>query len=232
MRALTFYSCAVSIMLTALLALPCQARVLEGRVIGISDGDTLTLRAGQNNYKIRLAQIDAPEKKQAYGQRSKVSLSELAFGQNVIADIETKDKYGRLVATIWAQEINVNLEQVRRGMAWVYVQYAHSADMLDAQRTARSAKRGLWADRKAIAPWDWRQSQRVPTDGLPSLTRDLLNPTTRSPSAAQSAKFRCGSKQSCLQMTSCEEARFYLQQCGQVRLDRNADGVPCEALCH
>ena len=227
----------IVVVILLFVALPCHARVLEGRVTGISDGDTLTLLVGRQSHKIRLAQIDAPEKNQPYGQRSKLSLSELTYGQIVQAEIEAEDKYGRLVATIWIGGINANLEQVRRGMAWVYVHYAHSAELQLAEQYARRKKRGLWVETKPVPPWEWRQNQRQSRlgdewDWLLRLVRDQQKTERHNRQAKQIIAFSCGSKHSCQQMTSCDEARFYLTHCGLTRLDGNADGQPCETLCH
>ncbi len=219
------------LLLLLCLILPAQARTLTGRVVGVSDGDTLTLLVDRKQYKIRLAQIDAPEKNQPFGQRSRQSLAELAYGRTVDAEVATEDKYGRLVAIIRIDGQNANQEQVRRGMAWVYVHYAHSADMLVSERQARDAQRGLWSQANPVAPWDWRRQQKAGNDW------DWLLPllSSRQAQAAKSDTTRlaytCGDKLSCKQMSSCEEARFYLQQCGVTRLDGNGDGIPCEALC-
>lgn len=219
------------VLLLLCLILPAHARTLTGRVVSISDGDTLTLLAGKTQYKIRLAQIDAPEKDQPFGQRARQSLAELAFGQTLEAKVEAEDRYGRLVATLWSGGTNINLEQVRRGMAWVYVHYPHSPQILDAERQARHAQRGLWSQTHAVPPWDWRRQKKGADDWdwLLQLIRDR-QATARAP-ATTGQTYTCGDKLSCKQMRSCEEARFYLRQCGLTRLDSNGDGVPCESLC-
>ncbi len=149
------------LLLLLCLAVPAaQARTLSGQVVGVSDGDTLTLLVGRKKYKIRLAQIDAPEKSQPWGQRSKQSLSELAFARTVEVEVETEDRYGRLVATVSAGDLNLNLEQIRRGMAWVYVQYPHSFWMRIEEWQARHDQRGLWSDEDPVPPWEWRRARR------------------------------------------------------------------------
>lgn len=152
------------------LALCCNAvaaapLVLDGRVIGIQDGDTLTLLdAGRNQHRIRLASIDAPEighgsKKpgQPYGQRSKQSLSDIAFGREARAECETDDRFGRKVCTIMVGSLNANLEQVRLGMAMAYRKYARDQIYFTAEAEAKAARRGLWADPSPIEPWAWRK---------------------------------------------------------------------------
>ena len=99
--------------------------IIEGRVVGVHDGDTIKLlMAGNQQVKIRLAQIDAPEIGQAFGQRSKQSLSDLVFNKPIEVKKETIDKYGRTVGTIFVDGIDVNAEMIRRGAAWVYRKYA------------------------------------------------------------------------------------------------------------
>lgn len=219
------------LLLLLCLILPAQARTLTGRVVAVSDGDTLTLLAGSKQYKIRLAQIDAPEKKQPFGQRSRQSLAELAYGRTVDAEVATEDKYGRLVATIRIEGQNINQEQIRRGMAWVYVHYPHSADMLASERQARSERRGLWSQANPVPPWDWRRQQKTGNDWEWLLQLLSSQQAQAAKSDAPGLAYRCGDKLSCKQMRSCEEARFHLQQCGVTRLDGNGDGIPCEALC-
>lgn len=137
-----------------LVALTVQAETLTGRVVGVHDGDTLTLRvAGNRQVKVRLAGIDAPERVQPFGQKSKQSLSELAFDQPATVVVSKIDDYGRSIGVV------------------------------------------------TVAP-------------------------VKSEFAG-----RCGAKRTCGEMASCEEARFYLTQCGLSRLDGDKDGTPCEALC-
>jgi endonuclease YncB( thermonuclease family) len=132
-------------------------------VVGVSDGDTLTARcsaaSGFQKIKVRLAEIDAPEKGQAFGQRAKLSLSALCFGARATITPEKRDRYGRTVAKVECRGQDANAEQVRRGMAWVYLQYAPINSPLRAlEAQAREARSGLWADLHPIAPWEWRAS--------------------------------------------------------------------------
>ncbi|SFN10623.1 Endonuclease YncB, thermonuclease family [Formivibrio citricus] len=229
-----------SLLLAASLVLPLQvhARTLHGTVIGISDGDTLTLLSNQRQHKVRLAQIDAPEKDQPYGQRAKRSLSDLAYRREARVEVEAEDKYGRTVGTIWINGRNINEEQLRRGMAWVYTQYAHSPELLTIQQEARQAQRGLWADANPTPPWKWRHTRPSASHsqwGWLSWLKFWKSGHKQSKPApireGLSTPQQCGAKQYCKEMTSCEEARFYLEQCGLKQLDGNGDGVPCEALC-
>lgn len=138
-----------------------QALAFSGQVIGISDGDTLTVLVDKKPIKVRIAEIDAPESKQPFGVRSKQSLSDLCF--RVVADVVevARDRYGRTVARVNCGGRDVASEQVRGGMAWVYDRYSRPDSLLyPIQDEARAARRGLWADKDPVRPWEWRQSQR------------------------------------------------------------------------
>lgn len=199
---------------TTLLALSATcAADITCRVVGVADGDTLTcLTADNTQVRVRLAQIDAPEKSQPWGERSKQHLSDAVFRHTVRLSVETTDKYGRTVATVWRDSRDINLEQVRSGMAWVYTQYAHDPAYTAAERTARTAHAGLWADANPMPPWEFRHSGKSKT-------------------AEAKQTMQCGSKRYCREMTSCAEAKHYLNVCGVSRLDRDGDGVPCESIC-
>jgi micrococcal nuclease len=128
------------------------------KVIGISDGDTMTLLVNGQPLKIRLANIDAPEKAQAFGQRSKQSLSDICWGKDATYGAQTIDKYGRTVAVVRCGGVEANRAQVERGMAWVYDKYNLDANLPTLQEAARNAQRGLWADKSPIAPWEFRHT--------------------------------------------------------------------------
>lgn len=147
------------------LAEPLSAATLEGRVVGVADGDTLTvLDKGRRQHKIRLAGIDAPEKRQDFGQRSKQSLSELAYRQDVLVDISKQDRYGRSVGKVLRGGVDVNLEQVRRGLAWHYKEYQKEQSPVDrrayadAENEARGLRRGLWTLSAPVPPWEYRRN--------------------------------------------------------------------------
>ena len=213
-------------MLLLIFSIPIGAtETLEGRVVGVHDGDTVTLlMAGNRQIKIRLAQIDAPELDQAFGQQSKQSLSAMVFNKTIKVEKETKDKYGRTVGTLFVEGIDSNKEQIKLGMAWVYRKYLHDQSLLSLEEAARQAKVGLWADANPMAPWDYRHG------GKEKKARDTLI-APREPKAHQDNNAACGSKHYCKEMASCEEAKFYLTQCGLTRIDGDGDGTPCEKLC-
>ncbi|WP_246167820.1 thermonuclease family protein [Propionivibrio limicola] len=195
------------------------------RVVGVTDGDTLTcLTEEKQQIKVRLAQIDAPEKAQPFGQRSKQALSDLVFQKDVVLEKETTDKYGRMVAKVLKDGKDVNLEMVRQGMAWVYDQYAHDREYFAIQQVAKSSRAGLWSDVDPVRPSDWRH-------GGGSASLQKASAAAPAVLAKASGKFSCNGKSYCREMTSCEEAQFYLNSCGVSRLDRDRDGVACETLC-
>jgi len=138
-----------------------QAETLEGTVVKITDGDTLTLLTpSSQQVKIRLAGIDTPERKQPFGNRAKQALSSLAFQKQALIEVEAKDRYGRIVGTVFVDGQNVNAELARQGMAWVYRKYAKDKVLYDLEAQAKEEKLGLWVDEKPIAPWEWRRGKR------------------------------------------------------------------------
>ena len=183
------------------------------KVIAVTDGDTVLILRDNMPIKVRLAEIDAPEKAQAFGEESKQSLAELVLNKQVRVDSQAVDDYGRLVALIKVDELNVNYEQVQRGMAWASSRSNRGKTLLVLQNGAIEAKRGLWAQIDPIPPRKWRKTHAV------SRPQYAVKNNT------------CGSKRYCSQMNSCDEANFYLSHCNVKSLDKNNDGVPCESLC-
>lgn len=129
-------------------------------VIGVTDGDTITaLCAGNEQVKVRLAEIDAPEKKQPFGTRSKQALSDLCFGKQAEVVSQTKDRYGRTVARVRCDGQDASEQLVRSGMAWVFDRYVTDRSLYPLQDEARAARRGLWVDVEPIPPWQWRKTK-------------------------------------------------------------------------
>lgn len=146
----------------ALLApLSAHARTITGPVIGVADGDTITILDDRQQIRIRLGEIDAPESGQSFGDRSKQSLAEMCRRTTATVLVTDTDRYGRTIGRVMCDGIDVNAEQVRRGMAWVYDQYVIDRDLYRLQDEAKAARRGLWSDKSPTAPWDWRRQQRV-----------------------------------------------------------------------
>jgi len=150
-----------------LLAAACAADSIQGRVVGVADGDTLTVLDSEKvQHKIRLAGIDAPEKKQAFGNRSKESLSELVFDRLITVETTKNDKYGRAIGKVLVNGQDVNLVQLKRGMAWFYRQYQREQSAEDrrlydaAEMQAKGDRRGLWVDQDPVPPWIFRHSKQ------------------------------------------------------------------------
>ena len=155
------------------LALSVQAETLTGRVVGVADGDTVTvLDADRQQHKIRLQGIDAPEKAQPFGQRSKENLSGLVFNKDVRVEWEKQDKYKRIVGKVWVQPascptcpmtLDAGLAQITVGLAWWYRKYADEQEPEDrgayefSEQEARAKRVGLWRDADPIPPWEWRR---------------------------------------------------------------------------
>jgi endonuclease YncB( thermonuclease family) len=145
-----------------------NAEMLVGQVVGVSDGDTITLISeDKSQHKIRLAGIDAPEKAQAFGQASKQSLSEMVFNKEVTVLWTKRDRYQRLVGKVLINDMDVCLEQIKRGMAWHYKEYQKEQPPTDrlsydlAEKDARQNRVGLWADASPIAPAQFRHPNEL-----------------------------------------------------------------------
>jgi endonuclease YncB( thermonuclease family) len=129
------------------------------RVVGVKDGDTVVLlTAAKEEITVRLSEIDAPERKQAFGTVSRTFLSNLIFGKEVKLEKLGKDRYGRTLGFIYLRNgTNVNVEMVKNGMAWQYEKYSKSVVLKKAQASAKSMKAGLWRDPYPVAPWEFRR---------------------------------------------------------------------------
>ncbi len=131
--------------------------VVFAPVISVHDGDTLTVLIDHHPVRVRLTDIDAPELRQPFGTRSRLSLSDMCFGKSAALDVRSKDRYGRTLAQVSCAGTDANAEQVRRGYAWIFTRYARADSPLYAlQSEARAAHRGLWTDPSPVPPWDWR----------------------------------------------------------------------------
>ncbi|OOF66012.1 thermonuclease family protein [Rodentibacter sp. Ppn85] len=130
-------------------------------VVAISDGDTITcLMVGNKSVKVRLEEIDAPEKNQPFGKKSKQWLSNLIYKRRVSLKISGQDRYKRTLATVYYNGKNINLEMVKSGMAWAYNQYLRHPVYLYAQEKAQTKRLGLWAERSPIPPYEWRKQEK------------------------------------------------------------------------
>jgi endonuclease YncB( thermonuclease family) len=150
------------LLILILFSLPAiaSAEAVSGKVVGVTDGDTITVLINGRPQHVRLSDIDAPESRQAFGQRAKQSLSDLVFGKDVQLTITDRDRYGRLVARVRQGSTDVNLEQVNRGMAWAYRKYTHDEAVIMAESRARVRASGLWSEDDQTPPWEWRAGQK------------------------------------------------------------------------
>lgn len=166
----------------ALFPSPAFADTLEGKVVGVADGDTVTVLDSRNRAeRIRLLGIDAPEKNQVFGTRAKQRLSDLVFHKHVTVYWSKRDRYGRVVGKVVVpnpacpgdrpstnchSELDAGFEQVRSGLAWHYKQFQREQLPVDRQLYARAEDGarhvglGVWSDPRAVAPNEFRRLQR------------------------------------------------------------------------
>lgn len=236
------------------LALNAHAGLFSARAIAVIDGDTLmVLREDGQKLKLRLANIDAPEKSQPFGKQSRLSLQEMVGKKQVQVDSRAVDQYGRIIALVTVDGVDVNRTQVRLGYAWAGASWqrnrrsvpdapegqttgefqAGEAVVVGSERTyislqheARQARRGLWVQDSPQAPWQWRKQHPLVSSlsQVPRAANIQAKPVNPS-------DMQCGRKTHCAQMTSCAEAHYYFNRCGLKSLDFNGDGKPCESLC-
>ena len=221
-----------------------ESQDISGQVVGITNGDAIKVLEYQEDgstklYKIRLSNIDAPEKRQDFAKKSKKVLSDLLFEKWVYVDSNKKDRYGRYIGTVYVDSININHEMVKRGLAWVYRKYCNDDYYYILEKEARDNYLGIWSQSDPIAPWDFRHKKGKPTKiKTTTYTNPYQEKTYKSTPHKQStieesenSQFTCEGKRYCRHMSNCAEAYFYLNSCGLYRLDGDRDGVPCEAIC-
>jgi endonuclease YncB( thermonuclease family) len=200
------------VLFVQIFAVAVQAAEFSAQVITVMDGDTVLVLYDKRRIRIRLAGIDAPEKLQEFGGESQKSLAELVLRKEVLVSTVAVDNYGRVVAVLFDGNVNINKEQLRRGMAWESSYYHSDKALIALQSDAQRARRGLWMGGKPVAPWVFRKAHAPTREALAQINV-------------------CGGKHYCAQMVSCDEAKFYLDRCKVKSLDRDSDGVPCEKLC-
>ncbi len=117
-------------------------------------------------HKIRLAGIDAPERKQAYGLASRKHLASIVAGKQITVEYQKRDRYGRILGKVWINDVDACLEQIKAGFAWHYKKYQHEQSLedqrlyADAETRARDERLGLWRDKKPMPPWEHRRLYR------------------------------------------------------------------------
>ena len=153
--------------LLSLLLLPHSlfSAEIKGKVVAVYDGDTITVldEMDKGNFKIRLDKIDAPEKKQAFGSKAKQFLSALIFGKQVTVRYKAVDRYGRIVGVVYCDGVEINLVMVQNGYAWHYCHYDKTPEYIQAEKQARTDKKGLWASPVPVNPYEFRKQKRRQT---------------------------------------------------------------------
>jgi endonuclease YncB( thermonuclease family) len=214
---------------------PPQPVELTGTVTRVIDGDTLWLKgaADAEPKVIRIEGIDAPESCQPGGAEATTALNELVLNRTVTVKVSAQDDYGRTVGKVFDGEVDVGDRMVRDGRAWsLRFKYDRGPYMAE-ERMALALKRGLHADGSAINPGEFRK-QHGPCAGAPGGV--ISKPVVATPAALPAAPSalpaaaarRCDGRLYCSQMTSCEEAKWFVKNCPGVKMDGNRDGVPCE----
>ena len=146
--------------LILLLTLSLSAETLTGQVVKVADGDTITVLDSSNTqHRIRLISIDAPESNQAFGQKSKAHLSSLCFGKKVKVEWKQKDRYKRILGVVFVGKVNCNEEMLKAGFAWHYRQYSKDKKLQAMEDMAKAEKKGLWADKEPVPPWEFRRKK-------------------------------------------------------------------------
>ncbi|MDC2963452.1 thermonuclease family protein [Gammaproteobacteria bacterium] len=152
-----YYFSSLLILSSGMLEAKLQAQVAE--VLRVEDGDSITVKIDQTKYRIRLAEIDAPELDQAWGAESKAALLKKLQDEEVALEVIDVDRYSRLVARVFLNGRHINREMIREGHAWVYLEYLRDDSLISPEAEARGKKLGLWASDEVIAPWQWRRTR-------------------------------------------------------------------------
>ena len=233
-----------------------STELIYGKITKIIDGDTLDFLTEKNNQiKVRLIEIDAPEIDQKFGSESKNNLVELCEGKEGYIEKTGEDYFGRTLARVFCGEKNANIHQLITGMAWVFDEYNKSMENYQYQFKAKKKGLGLWAEEFPLAPWDFRKGKKSFETRIQELEKRIddladsynsqldeyekiieelnekLNNMDKESISNNSLIFSC-TKKSCKQMLNCEEAYFQYQQCGNTALDHDKDGIPCESICN
>lgn len=166
-KAMRYLTLPAIVLVTGLLlaAPPKVTEEISGKVVGVTDGDTINVLVNKETIKVRLEGIDAPESGQSYGTKSKQALSDLVFGKTVTVKKTGTDKFGRTLGFVLAGDVDANAKMIEDGWAWHFKKYNDEERLAKLEVAARKAKRGLWADDTALAPWDYRARQKTPQAG-------------------------------------------------------------------
>jgi len=151
---LTFFTLSVNVALAG--------TVFSGKVVRVSDGDTIVVLVDHRQVKVRLHGIDTPERAQPWGRQATKALAHLVAGRVVEVEQTDTDRYERVVGKVFVDQLDVNRQLVADGHAWVYRKYSQDPELISAEAAARKDKRGLWAlpEPERIPPWEWRKAKR------------------------------------------------------------------------
>ena len=188
------------------------------RVVRVKDGDSIVIASAGREVDVRIADMDAPELGQPYGEEAKSALAALVDGRQVRLELIAGDAYRRIVANVFVEDRDVAAAMVESGLAWVRRAYAPASRLISLEEHARDAHKGLWSNPHPTPPWIWRKFGKEP-------------PSEQSAKPSQPITPKCGAKTRCADMDSCEEAIAYLHACGVDTIDGDGDGIPCEDLC-
>jgi len=142
-----------------------SAQTIQGKVVAVSDGDSLTVVSkGAAKHRVRLAEIDAPEREQAFGAAARKSLAEICLRKAAAVEVVVVDRYQRTVGKVKCGGVDASVEQVRRGMAWVVARnIMPNSPLYEMEANARLRRIGLWSGEKPEPPWQWRARHPAPT---------------------------------------------------------------------
>jgi endonuclease YncB( thermonuclease family) len=223
------------LVLCCIVAFSARAQTLQGTVTRVVDGDSLWVTpaaAGAEAVEVRLLGIDAPEICQAHGAEARDALRDLVQGRAVGLKGVGRDTYGRLLATVTLEGLDVNRRMVAEGHAWSMRHKWDQGPYVKQERQAKALSRGLHATGGAVMPRDFRQSHGPCNGEAGVATPAPAAPTAPPPATASppvATAYRCDGRTRCAQMRSCDEAKFFLKHCPGVQMDGNHDGVPCES---
>ncbi|WP_418183351.1 thermonuclease family protein [Algibacter sp. PT7-4] len=139
-----------------------ENHIISGKVTAITDGDTFKLLTKDSILiKVRLANIDAPERKQPFSKKAKQFVSQAIFRKHINIYVLKKDRYGRYIANVmYNDSLNLNFQLVKNGLAWHYTKYSTNQKLQDIENLAKKKKKGLWVNSKSISPWQWRANKK------------------------------------------------------------------------
>jgi endonuclease YncB( thermonuclease family) len=228
--------CSCLILFLLLLFTPATCFSWPAQVVSVIDGDTIDVLRDGSLVKIKLYGIDAPEMEQDYGQTARNLTATLVAGRNIEIEQKDVDQLGRMVGLVNIDGQSLNALIVQNGFAWVDRQDCKEklcSGWIKAEESAQSKRKGMWAAPNIAPPWEWRNQQKkakTEVETAPVIIIGEGNPAQQHSSGRQ---YKCDGRTYCSQMTSCDEATFFLQNCPGTKMDGNNDGVPCEKQwCH